>query len=194
MASDVKKLTPALGLAAVMWFLVMYSIAMSLDTVYEFGENYLSDLGVREGAWAFNSGVIGAGILFILFDVLAVAPMLGKDRINVFGVSFLVVAAAFLICVGIFTEDAGDIHGVVSYGFFLTMLAALGTLTWSLMKSKALGRSGAYTTLVAFVFGLVLLPMGGDPLPETLAVLGIVGWGAIMSMLLMLKGSGRRVP
>jgi hypothetical membrane protein len=159
MGFNTRKLTPALGLLAVAWFLAMYSVAMSLDSVYVFGENYLSDLGVGEGAWAFNSGVIGAGVLFILF-----------------------------------TEDAGDLHGIVSYGFFLTMLVALGVLTWSLMTSKALGRSGAYTTLAVFIFGIALLPMGGDPLSETLAVLGMVGWGALLSALLLLKEHGRRIP
>lgn len=191
---DAHKLTPTLGLVAVIWFLAMYIIAISQDTGYMFGENYLSDLGVGEGGWAFNSGVIGAGLLFILFDITAVAPALGKGRLHLFAVSLLVLAAAFLVCVGIFTEDAGDLHGVVSYGFFLTMLVALGVLTWSLKVSKLLGRLGAYATLVVFAFGVALLPMGGDPLSETLAVLGIVGWGAFLSVLLLLKGFGRHVP
>ncbi|HEX7392387.1 MAG TPA: DUF998 domain-containing protein [Thermoplasmata archaeon] len=194
MGFNTRKLTPALGLLAVAWFLAMYSVAMSLDSVYVFGENYLSDLGVGEGAWAFNSGVIGAGVLFILFGRSAVAPALGRGRVQKVAVSLLVLAAAFLVCVGIFTEDAGDLHGIVSYGFFLTMLVALGVLTWSLMTSKALGRSGAYTTLAVFIFGIALLPMGGDPLSETLAVLGMVGWGALLSALLLLKEHGRRIP
>ncbi len=191
---NVRRLIPALGLLAVGWFLTMYGIAMSLDTAYVFGDSYLSDLGVREGAWAFNSGVIGAGLLFILFDVTAVSWALGEGLLQKVAVSLLVLAAAFLVCIGIFTEDAGVLHGIVSYGFFLTMLVALGVLTWSLMASKALGLPGAYTTLAIFVFGIALLPMGGDPLSETVAVLGIVGWGAALSFLLLLKESGRRLP
>lgn len=194
MGFNTRKLSPALGVFAVIWFLAMYATAMAFDTVYVFGENYLSDLGVREGAWAFNFGVIGAGILFILFDVAAVAPALGKGRIQTVAVSLLVLAAAFLVCVGIFTEDAGDLHGVVSYGFFLTMLVALGVLTWSLSRSKALGRSGTYVTLAVLILGIGLLPMGGDPLSETIAVLGIVGWGAFLSGLLLVRGLGKRIP
>lgn len=194
MRPNTRRLTPAFGLFAVMWFLVMYSIAMALDAVYVFGENYLSDLGVREGAWAFNSGVIGAGVLFMLFDITAVWPALGKGRVQKVAVSLLVLAAGFLVCVGIFTEDAGDLHGIVSYGFFLTMLVALAVLTWSLSRSKVLGQSGIYVTLAMFILGVGLLPMGGDPLSETLAVLGIVGWGAFLSGLLLLKGFGKRIP
>lgn len=194
MRLNTRRLTPAFGLFAVMWFLVMYSIAMALDAVYVFGENYLSDLGVRQGAWAFNSGVIGAGVLFMLFDITAVGPALGKGRVQKAAVSLLVLAAGFLVCVGIFTENAGDLHGVVSYGFFLTMLVALAVLTWSLSRSKALGRSGTYVTLAVFILGVGLLPMGGDPLSETLAVLGIVGWGAFLSGLLLAKGLGKHIP
>src|SRR5512136_550031 len=41
------------GIVAVVAFLALYVIAMSLDSTYVFGKNYLSDLGVSNGAWAF---------------------------------------------------------------------------------------------------------------------------------------------
>jgi len=57
-----------------------------------------------------------------------------------------------------------------------------------------LGESGYGFTLLVFVFGLILLPMGGDPLSETVAVLGIIAWGLVMVGLLLLKMSGKSVP
>lgn len=176
------------GLMAVTVFVTLYSVAMHLDSEYVFMENYLSDLGVREGAWAFNSGVIIAGALFILMDLLAVAPALGKGKTELATVGLLVMAAAFLICVGIFTEDAGDLHGLVSYGFFLSMLVALGVLAISLHISPSFGRPAVYITLAAFVFGLALIPFGGTPAVETLAVLAILAWGLTMSMMLLRLG------
>jgi len=176
------------GLLAVSVFVILYSVAMHLDTEYVFMENYLSDLGVREGAWAFNSGVIIAGALFILMDLLAVAPALGKGKTQSASVVLLVVAAAFLVSVGIFTEDAGDLHGFVSYGFFLCMLVALGVLAFALHISPSFGRPAVYITLAVFVFGLALIPFGGTPEVETLAVLGILTWGAIMSLMLLRPG------
>jgi len=176
------------GLLAVSVFIILYLVAMHLDNEYAFMENYLSDLGVREGAWAFNSGVIIAGALFVLMDLLAFAPALGKGKTQSASVALLLVSAAFLMSVGIFTEDAGDLHGFVSYGFFLSMLVALGALSFALHISPSFGRPAVYVTLSAFVFGLALIPFGGTPEVETLAVLGILAWGSIMSLMLLRLG------
>ncbi len=173
------------GLLAVSAFVILYSVAMHLDNEYVFMDNYLSDLGVSEGAWAFNSGVIISGALFILMDLLAIAPALGKGKTQWASVALLLVAAGFLISVGIFTEDAGDLHGFVSYGFFLSMLVALGALAFALHISPSFGRPVVYVTLAAFVFGLALIPFGGTPEVETLAVLGILTWGSVMSLVLL---------
>jgi len=182
------------GLVAVALFLVLYMIAMSLDSTYVFGKNYLSDLGVSDGAWAFNAAVILTGLLLIPFSVLGLGPALGSTIWAVTSKIVLVIAALFLVSVGVFTEDAGDIHGVVSYGFFLTMLVAFAFIVLALHRTKYLGESGYGFTLLVLIFGLILLPMGGDPLSETLAVLGIIIWGFIMGCLLKLKMSGKSIP
>ena len=182
------------GLVAVALFLVLYIIAMSLDSTYVFGKNYLSDLGVSDGAWAFNAAVILTGLLLIPFSVLGLGPALGSTIWAVTSKIVLVIAALFLVSVGVFTEDAGDIHGVVSYGFFLTMLVAFAFIVLALHRTKYLGESGYGFTLLVLIFGLILLPMGGDPLSETLAVLGIIIWGFIMGCLLKLKMSGKSIP
>jgi hypothetical membrane protein len=182
------------GLGAVVAFLVLYMIAMSLDSTYVFGKNYLSDLGVSNGAWAFNAALILCGLLLMPFAVLGLGPALGDKMWAMISKILLVIAALFLVSIGVFTEDSGDIHGVVSYGFFLTMLVAFVFVAQTLHKSKYLGKSGYGSTLLVFVFGTSLLPMGGNPLSETLAVLGIIVWGLVMGCLLMLKMSGRSVP
>ena len=169
-------------------------IAMSLDSTYVFGKNYLSDLGVSNGAWAFNAALILTGLFLMPFSVLGLGPALGDTMWAMISKIMLVIAALFLVSIGVFTEDAGDIHGVVSYGFFLTMLVAFVFVAQALRKSKYLGKSGYGSTLLVFVFGLDLLPMGGAPLSETLAVLVIIVWGLVMGCLLMLKLSGRSVP
>jgi hypothetical membrane protein len=182
------------GLGAVAAFLVLYMIAMSLDSTYVFGRNYLSDLGVSDGAWAFNTSLVLTGLLLIPFSVLGLGPALGDTKWALISKIVLTIAALFLVSVGVFTEDAGDIHGVVSYGFFLTMLVAFVFVTKALYKSKYLGKSGYGFTLLVLVFGLILLPMGGDPLSETVAVLGIIVWGLVMGSILLLKMFGRSVP
>ncbi len=177
-----------------MAFLVLYVIAMSLDSTYVFGRDYLSDLGVSDGAWAFNTALILCGLLLMPFSILGLSPALGDTIWAMISKITLVIAALFLASIGVFTEDAGDIHGVVSYGFFLTMLVAFVFVAVALYKSRYLGKSGYGSTLLVFVFGVGLLPMGGDPFSETLAVLGIIVWGLVMVSLLSLKMSGRSVP
>lgn len=178
----------ACGLVAIVSFVVFYSIAMSLDSGYVFGKNYLSDLGVSGGAWAFNSGVIIAGALFIPFAVLGLRPALGNGLLPIACTVFMAISGLFLISIGIFTEDAGDVHGIVSYGFFLTMLVTLGAVAYALYRSKSLGNFGYLVTLVIFLFGLAMLPMGGGPLSETLAVLGILLWGLLIGIALLVTG------
>jgi hypothetical membrane protein len=182
------------GLVAVVLFLVLYMIAMSLDSTYVFGKNYLSDLGVSNGAWAFNAALILTGLLLMPFSILGLGPALGDKMWAMISKIMLVIAALFLVSIGVFTEDTGDIHGVVSYGFFLTMLVAFAFVARALHKSKYLGKSGYGSTLLVLVFGVGLLPMGGDPLSETLAVLGIIVWGLVIGCLLMLKISGKSIP
>ena len=177
-----------------MSFLVLYLVAMSLDSEYVFGESYLSDLGVREGAWAFNSGLIIAGILFLLFDVMSIRSILGGSRLGIAALAMLVIGAAFLVSIGVFTEDAGDLHGIVSYGFFLSMLVALGLVTACMFRSRSLGRVGFAVSLVMFIVGILLLPMGGNPLSETIAVLGILAWGLLISGAIILKDRGYAIP
>ena len=174
------------GLVAIVSFVTLYSIAVSLDSSYMFGENYLSDLGVSDGAWAFNSGVIIAGALFIPFAVFGLRPALGNGMLPIACTVLMAISGLFLISIGIFTEDAGDVHGTVSYGFFLTMLVTLGLVAYALIRSKILGRFGYLVTLVIFMFGLAVLPMGGNPLSETLAVLGILLWGLLIGIALLI--------
>ena len=173
------------GFVAIASFVVLYATAVWLDTKYVFGENYLSDLGVREGAWAFNAGVIIAGALFVPFALLGIRPSLGRTGIDVVSVALMVIAGLFLVSIGIFTEDAGDLHGFVSYGFFLTMLFSLGFLSYSFHRSGPNGRTRAIVALAAFVLGLALLPFGGTPLVETIAVLSILVWGLLVGLLLL---------
>ena len=175
------------GLVGAMVFLLLYFVAMSLDSVYVFGENYLSDLGVREGAWAFNSGLIIAGILYVLFSLFGLGPELGRDILGRLGTGMMVLSALLLVSIGIFTENAGDVHGVVSYAFFLETLVTIAVVDVAFFKTRTLGLFGPVVSTASLIFGLCLLPFGGTPLVETLAVFVIIVWGVLVSVRLALK-------
>jgi len=167
----------ACGIAAPLWFLALYATAMRLDPGYVFYLNYLSDLGVSPGAWAFNSAVIGAGALTIAFAILGLLPALGRKWPALGGVGMLAVGGAFLMCVGVFTEDAGDAHKIVSVGFFMSVLVALLLLAVTLWRTGALGRLASFITTATLALGALMLLWGFNPQTETVAVLAEVAWG-----------------
>jgi hypothetical membrane protein len=184
----------SIGIIASAIFLILYSIAMSQDPDYTFGKNYLSDLGIGPGAWAFNSGLVIAGVLLVLFSVMGVRPMLGAPTISKIAAAFLAVDGVLLACIGIFTEDYDPEHYIFSVAFFLTFLLTAVLMTIALWKTKVLGTFGYAFSAVIVVFGLILLPMGGDPFSETAAVFSIIVWGVGISVAALLKESGRRIP
>lgn len=181
----------AFGFVGLTVFLVMYSVAMALDSEYTFFENYLSDLGVGPGAWAFNSGVIITGALLALFSVFGLGRVIGEAHLAKVATILLTLCGVFLIGVGVFNEDVEPYHYILSVSYFLTFLSALIVFSASLYKTRALGRFGVIISVCAMVVGALLLPMGGNPQSETLAVLAMVVWGLLMSSAAFLKEYGR---
>jgi hypothetical membrane protein len=179
---DGKRLGTSCGIAGPTVFMVLYIYAAVSDPEYVFFRNYLSDLGVGVAAWAFNAAVIIAGAFTIPFVILAVRPALGGGHSAELAVALTVVAAVFLMLVGVLTEDFGQAHTVVSLGFFMSFLGALFFYSVSLHRSNALGREMTYFTIAVFGLGAVLAVMGFNPQTETVAVLAIVVWGLVMAI------------
>ena len=177
------------GLAAPLVFLALYCIAMVGDPEYVFFKNYLSDLGVGSMAWAFNSAVIIAGALMIPFALLAVRPALRGGIVAELAVVLTVIAAMFLILVGVFTEDYEGTHYTVSMGFFMSFLAALFFYSMKFAFSDGFGLGISIFTYVAFATGCLLSALGFDPRTETIAVLLIIAWGLAMDITLFQPGA-----
>ena len=181
----------ACGVMAPIWFVVLYLAAMRMDRGYAFYRDYLSDLGVGRGALAFNAAVVGAGAMTVAFAALGLAPALRRDRASRGGPLMLAVGGAFLVCIGVFTEDAGPIHYVVSVGFFMSVLVALLLLAIALWRTRALGRVVATVTTGALALGAAMLLWGFNPQTETIAVLTEVAWGESLAIALLLRALGR---
>lgn len=182
------------GLLACVSFISLYIVAVSIDHEYTFFENYLSDLGVGPGAWAFNSAVISAGVLIILFSASGLRQLLPKDRPSTAGEGLLVVAGLFLVGIGVFTEDYGDLHTFVSVAFFTMLEIGIGVLSAALYRSKALGQTGWMASLIVFVLGVGVVMMGMGPESETVAVLLALVWGSSLSSAAIWLESGHRIP
>jgi len=164
------------GLAGSSIFLIAWVIAIATTPGYNFGGQWVSDLGVGAGASFFNAGAIVAGILSIPF-ALTLAIVLRPSRLGIMGSASLALAGIFLVGVGIFTENAGEAHWIVSISFFSLALIATILLAYPLSRSASMGPwSGQFTaTIVLIGAGFVAL-YGMGPLAETVAVLLIAFW------------------
>jgi len=136
--------------ALVAYPFILASIALSpWFNVYS---NALSDLGntVTNGSvgYVYNAGLVLTGVFVLAFAVLMLRASPGL-KLAVWTVP-LMIAAFDLALVGIFSENTGSIHGVVSEIFFVmivvTMLA-FSYVSWPLGSP----RIGA----VALVFGIL---------------------------------------
>lgn len=192
--ASVRRLGLVCGLLAPVVFIFLYLIAVAEDTGYEFYEDYLSDLGVGSGAWAFNAAVMIAGALVIPFAQLGLRDLLGPGVSSLAGTSLLSLAGLMLFFVGVFTEDAGDVHLYFSLAFFFTLYISFAPLTAAYHRSKVLGRSGTIATLAVFVVGLALIPFGANPHTETVAVMAALVWSFVVSSALLLREVRLRQP
>jgi len=184
----------ACGLIGLVVFLILYPIAIVLDGNYVFFENYLSDLGVGHGAWAFNSALVMTGIMLVVFACFGIGAVMGDLLSAKAGKIFLALSGVLLVGVGVFNEDFDPEHYVFSVSYFLTFLIALLVISASLYQTRVLGNFGLIVSSTACAIGVLLLPMGGNPESETIAVLTMIVWGALVSGAALLKEYGREIP
>ncbi|UCE44941.1 MAG: DUF998 domain-containing protein [Methanobacteriota archaeon] len=162
-------------------FIALYILAMSKDSEYELFDNYLSDLGVGPGAWAFNAGAIIAGCLLATFAIGGFRWYFGDRALMKAGCALLALSSVFLIGVGVFTEDAGDVHLFVSYAFFVCAFLSLAVLAGGRLDTVRNATDPFFlVSAVAFASGIIAVGVTGpDPFAETVAVFALLLWGLI---------------
>lgn len=170
-------------LAPIIWF-VFYLIAWSQSPWYEFGGHYLSDLGVGEGAWAFNTGAVIAGYLAIPFSI-GLWVTLRPGWLPLIGSAVGIVTGILLMCIGIFTEDYGSLHFVIS-GLFFTFAAFFQIImAWPLIQNPKTKTVGWAVTIMMFVTVLFVGTIPPMTLLETVAVFELLVWTLIVAGLML---------
>lgn len=141
----------ALGIAAALAAYPFIIAAISLSPWFNFYDNALSDLGntVTNGSvgYVYNAGLILAGALVFAFSV--VRSKEGGDPKDLVWSVPLMAASFDLTMVGVFSENTGSIHGLVSETFFLMIVVAM--LAYSYV-SWPLGSPGIGA--LALIFGI----------------------------------------
>ncbi|UCD92633.1 MAG: DUF998 domain-containing protein [Methanobacteriota archaeon] len=168
------------GIPAPIIFLICYLISWSQSPWYVFGGRYLSDLGVGEGAIAFNTGLIVAGLLALPF-AFSLWRLLGTTISSSLGAIVLAASGIALMSVGIFTEDFGNLHFIVSVLFFSLTLLTVLLLIWPLIRSPRFKYVGFFSFILTLTTLAVVAPIGFNPLSETIAVMMILVWMLVVA-------------
>jgi hypothetical membrane protein len=140
--------------------------------------NALSDLGVGETAIIFNTGLIAAGLIAIVFGI-GLGRFIFTDRVGRAGVLMLLFSCLALVSIGVFPEDVGRIHYWVSVAFFVSLPIAMFILAGA-MAIKDLGKNLSYI-LLTVCLGIVAavpwgLPHDGVAIPEIISSVAGSAW------------------
>jgi hypothetical membrane protein len=136
-------------------FVVGMMIAEAVYPGYSISGNFISDLGVGPAAPIFNASVALLGVFVLAAAYFLRKSFLPRTTWGTVVTVFFVLAGAGAVGVGIFTEDAGAMHTVVSLVTFLFgSLAAIATFT-------LVGPPLRYLSLVLGVASLLALVLFG---------------------------------
>ena len=170
--------------------LVMVLSATFLSSWFSWSENALSELGVGEQAFLFNSAMLIGGFLNFLF-ALGLCKYLGSGRLVRAGVFSIMLSSVSLALVGVFTVDSIFMHGIVAFGYF--MLAPAGFLLIGSGTREGIVRKLSYGCGVAAFLAIIGLPVMvlalpfrvGFAVPELVEGLIIAAWTIYMSARLL---------
>ena len=155
MAYSSGKVAGALFFIAVTQFVLGLIVSEALFSGYSIYDNYISDLGVGSSSMIFNSSVFLMGLLLIV-GAYFLQRAFNFKMLTV----LLVLTSIGAMGVGIFTEDFGTMHSVVSLVAFL-----FG------------GLSAIFSVLCSYVHKFNLLKM---PFSVITVILGLMSLGALV--------------
>jgi len=163
------------GVAAPAVAFSLIFLAISLSPWFSWSANALSDLGVGEAAWVFNSGLMAGGILTMVFAAGLLMTFRGRALGRV-GAVLLFFDAVALFGIGLFSEAAGEIHSYFSVTFFVLFPISLFLLGAGavMVGSKKFGSF----TIVDGVLAVIPWAFGWDgvAIPEAISALVASIW------------------
>lgn len=181
------------GIAAPLVAFPCILISISLSPWFNWSTNALSDLGVREGAWLFNSGLVAAGILSMIFASGIWKALKEQALVRVGGALFFIDAFA-LFGIGVFSEAAGTIHTCFSAAFFVLFPLSLFLLGASSIVAGS-GKFGSFTILIGVMAAIPwAFSWKGVAIPETISALAASAWSVTQGARLYLGQAERRPP
>jgi len=178
------KITGICGIAAPVVSFSCIFIAISLSPWFTWSGNALSDLGVGEAWWLFNSGLIAGGILTAVFAAGLLTTY--GDAARRFGALLFLLSAFSLVGIGIFSEAAGRIHFYFSVAFFALLALSLVAIGVGNILAK-FRKVGALTLIIGFLAALPwAFTWSAVAVPELISALAGTAWAAIQGVKFLL--------
>jgi hypothetical membrane protein len=187
---QLNRVAGAIGIVASTLPLAMIFVSTFLEKSFSWNKNALSDIGVSQLAWLFNSALVFGGLLNLLFAI-GLRRYLNKIRRVKAGVSLLIVSSISLTLVGVFTENYALVHALVALGYLL--LAPLGVILIGLGEKRRAIRKISLVLGVFALLSLIILPgvvfglnlQVGFAVPEFLEALFLSAWTICCSLELL---------
>ena len=180
-------LGPIIALAA-----ITIAILLSLSW-FSWDGNALSDLGNYDNgllvAIIFNIGLITTGVMLVVFLVCFTRAI--KDLPTKIGLIPFFIALLFLIGIGLFSENAGQIHFYVSVGFFGSFPFAMWFVGLGFLRFRKFWWFSLISILLPFFsiymwtsyYGGVFPFWSGNAIPEITTAFTGIGWLWILWLL-----------
>jgi hypothetical membrane protein len=185
-SSPFPRLAGVSGILGSLLPLGMVLSATVFSTWFSWNENALSELGVGEQAYLFNSAMLIGGALNFLFAV-GLYKYLGKEKLIRAGVVSIMLSSISLALVGFFTVDYHIPHGIAVFGYF--MLTPAGFLLIASGTQEATIRKIGFACGIAALLAILVLPAiifalqlnAGFAIPELVEGLIISTWTIYIS-------------
>ena len=180
------------GIFGAMAFYVLLALAIWLSGGWRFGYDFLSDLGAPGPyGWLFNSAVMILGALGIVFTWF-LYPFVSWSELGKVATITFDLGCVFLMLVGIFPIDTGDLHDNVSWAFFILIVLSLMLMMVPFRDHRTLGRPGFIATLAVVLLTIIDLLMVYSgmmryELCEALVVLCLTAWVLVISAFILYK-------
>ncbi|MBI4168205.1 MAG: DUF998 domain-containing protein [Candidatus Aenigmarchaeota archaeon] len=108
----------AFGLAGILVAFSSILVSVVLSPSFNWNANAVSELGTGNASAIFNSGLVIAGALILIFSS-ELSKNIGSSPAGKLGVIFTMLSSASLALVGLFNGSYGSLHVLVSTSFFI---------------------------------------------------------------------------
>jgi len=176
------RLSGVIGIVAPIIAFTCILLAISSYPSFNWTDNALSDLGVKDGITAplFNYGLIASGVSTLVFAA-GLFKFLREETTGRMGAFILGSATIALVSIGTFPENARPTHYYASVAFFVLCPIAMLFFAVAFMRAKkpqigVFTLSTAIVAAVPWVVQFVFPYVSNVAVPETISALSAAAW------------------